>query len=172
MSCSERYFHPTVHPYNAYPCSEIHMRWLNPQAIIDRGLRTHGPGAARRQGNGPGGSPICCCACVWCSWWVDWSLGRAIGFLHQTMVVNFKYINTDWQPRRASGRGTKKAQNTSTSPILLAYVLDNALRYPKAICRVSGASASAICRVSPAAPQTRYIGFQLRVKGQLQNVFN
>ena len=72
------------------------------------------------------------------SWWVDWSLGRAIGFLHQTMVVNFKYINTDWQPRRASGRGTKKAQNTSTSPILLAYVLDNALRYPGTICRVSG----------------------------------
>ena len=74
------------------------MQWQISQAIADCDHRTHGSGAPRSQGLGPGGSPICYCACVWCSWWVDQPLGHAVGAVCHIMVVNFNNINISWQP--------------------------------------------------------------------------
>ena len=70
----------------------------------------------------------CYCACVWCSWWVDQPLGHAVGAVCHIMVVNFNNINISWQPRRASGRGKKKAQNTRTPPLLVLYVLGKGVK--------------------------------------------
>jgi hypothetical protein len=44
------------------------------------------------------------------------------------MVVKSNNINISWQPRRASGRGEKKAQNTRTPPLLVLYVLGKGVK--------------------------------------------